>query len=158
MKKTLSILMSILIIALSFVFVVGAEGAEVDTRCKCLDHKPNPANSCTCCRYCNNVDESWLTTCAKKYDAQGNRIKEASCCTECKGIIPCGCDCPCCPSDSDADSPNAGNGGAILTPGQQEEVVDGFQGVLGRIRAFFDKLFNAIFEFLRFDEIMGNNK
>ena len=148
MKKTLSILMSILIIALSFTFLAGAAG------CDCKTHTDSE-EGCHCCFACDNLDEGYVTSCIKdaprKEDGSYDTAKR--CCNECRGLIPCGCGCDCCAADANGENTNNGQ---ILTPDQQEQVVDGFQSVLGRIREFFDKLFNAIFEFLRFDEIMGN--
>ncbi len=149
MKKTLSILMTILIIALSFTFVASAA-------CECREHKASPANSCHCCIDCDNFDEHWASSCVKKTDAEGKIVidKESRCCIHCTGLLDCSCGCECCVA---GDGNNSSAPGQILTPEQQDQVVDTFQNVLGRIREFFDKLFDAIFEFLRFDEIMGNN-
>ncbi len=151
MKKALSILMSILIIALSFTFIAGA----VDACPECLS-KEHKAEKCGCCFYCPNLDTALLVPCLR----EGNGVKlengeVAFCCHECDGWYPCDCDCECCPKSA-SDFENSNNN-QILTPEQQEQVIDGFQSVLARIREFFDKLFDAIFEFLRFDEIMGNN-
>ncbi|MBQ3136295.1 MAG: hypothetical protein IJB74_02315 [Clostridia bacterium] len=148
MKKTLSILMSILILALSFTFLAGAAG------CDCKTHT-NSAEGCHCCFDCNNLDVHYITSCIKDAAVDGEYDYNKRCCNECTGLIPCNCGCDCCAPDANGGN-NTGNG-PILTPDQQEEVIDGFQNVLSRIREFFDKLFNAIFEFLRFDEIMGNN-
>lgn len=139
MKKILSILMSILIIVLSFTVMASAAGHP------CKDHIVDPEIGCHCCIDCPNLDEDYVTSCIK----DGKR-----CCVDCRGVIPCDCGCPCCATDAD-NGETSGNG-QILTPDQQEQVIDGFQGVLARIREFFDKLFDMIFEFLRFDEIMGN--
>ncbi len=148
MKKVLSILMSILIIALSLTLIAGAAG------CDCKDHT-DAASGCHCCINCDNFDVHYATSCVKKVDGNGNVVIDGStrCCIECTGIIPCDCGCDCCAPDADNDSSAPD---PILTPDQQEQVVSGFQKVLARIREFFDNFFNTIFEFLRFDEIMGN--
>ncbi len=149
MKKTLSILMSILIIALSFTFVASAAG------CGCKDHT-NSAEGCHCCLDCNNLDEHYISSCIKDAPRteDGKYDFSQRCCNECTGVLPCACGCDCC-ALSDEDIENMGGQDQILTPEQQEAVVSTFQKVLARIREFFDNLFNAIFEFLRFDEIMG---
>lgn len=150
MKKVLSVLLTVLVIALSFTFVAGA------VECTCKDHT-NSADGCHCCVYCPNLDTYYLTSCVKNADGslKTNDNGEAEfCCTACNGIRPCHCGCDCCPENGEdsAEGPDQ-----LLTDDQQQQVIDGFQSVLGRIREFFDKLFDAIFEFLRFDEIMGNN-
>lgn len=150
MKKTLSILMSILTIVLSLTFLAGAAG------CDCKDHT-NAATGCHCCIDCDNLDEHYITSCIKDKAKNGEYNYDDRCCHECTGLIPCTCGCPCC-ALSDEDLENLGNGnGQIFTPDQQEQIVTGFQKVMLRIREFFDTFFDVIFEFLRFDEIMGNN-
>ncbi|MBE6776464.1 MAG: hypothetical protein E7543_09845 [Ruminococcaceae bacterium] len=171
MKKVLSVLLAVLVVSLSFAFVVGAEEAVVYPVCECKDHT-NAAEGCHCCVYCDNLDYGYLTHCVKKADGSLNEyyvlekyVDELTgtetyknrrviefCCTDCDGIVPSSCSCGKCEPDTD-DSVKAPD--QLLTEDQQQQVIDGFQSVLGRIRDFFDKLFNAIFEFLRFDEIMG---
>lgn len=172
MKKALSVLLTVLVIALSFTFIVGAE-AEVYPVCECRDHT-NSADGCHCCVYCDNLDTYYLTPCVKKADGSlddyyveeeyvneetgevtiKNRRVVEFCCTDCDGIAPSSCTCGNCDPETDESVKGPDQ---ILDENQQQQVIDGFQSVLGRIREFFDKLFNAIFEFLRFDEIMGNN-
>lgn len=144
MKKALSILMAILVLSMSFVVSVSA----ADPVCTCEDHKAGTDKSCYCCIYCDNLDRDQLTSCGK--DADGT---EVLCCNECSGIYPCTCGCPCC-TLTDAEIEDSKND-PILNEEQQQEVIDTFQRVLRQISDFFDKLFDAIFEFLRFDEIMG---
>ena len=151
MKKVLSILMSILIIALSLTFVAGAATGK----CEACGSKEHKAENCYCCIDCENLDIHHITSCIKDAERleNGEYDLNARCCTSCTGIIPCSCGCSCCSlSESDKDT-----GKEIFTEEQQEGIIDAFQSVLGRVREFFDKLFNTIFEFLRFDEIMGNN-
>lgn len=150
MKKVLSVLLTILVIALSFTFIAGAE------ECNCKDHT-NGSEKCHCCVYCPNLDTYYLTSCVKNPDGslKLNENGEVEfCCTDCDGMRFCNCKCDCCMLENDdtATGPDQ-----ILDENQQQQVIDGFQKILGRIREFFDKLFDAIFEFLRFDEIMGNN-
>ena len=52
---------------------------------------------------------------------------------------------------------NQGEDAAPVNEEAQEEFVTGFQAVLKRISDVFDKIFNAIFEFLRLDEVLGRN-
>ena len=154
MKKTLSILLTVLMIALSFTFLVSAEDAPV---CNCYDHQASPAYSCKCCFYCDNLNVNAVTPCMKdgngvKKDADGFVVE--TCCGFCDGWREgCHCDCECCPKGTTSNDQN----NELLDDNQKEQVVNGFQKVLARFREFFDNLFNTIFEFLRFDEIMGNN-
>ncbi len=151
MKKTLSILLTVLIIALSFTFIAGAED------CNCKDHT-NDEKGCHCCVYCPNLDTYYLTSCVKNDDGSLKLNENGTvdfCCAECTGIAPCACTtCDCCKYENDDTVTGPDQ---IFDEEQQEQIIDGFQNILGRIRDFFDKLFDAIFEFLRFDEIMGNN-
>lgn len=150
MKKALSILMSILIVLSLSLFAFGAEAGV----CDCKDHT-NSEKGCHCCINCNNLDTYYLTSCAS--DGKGNiESPLVLCCNECTGIRPCSCGCDCCIVDDTAGTEYEGNG-QIFTEDQQEEIVNTFQKVLGRLREFFDELFNRIFEFLRFDDVMGNN-
>lgn len=143
MKKALSILLALLVLSMTFIFSVGA----ADAACGCLDHTDS-AEGCSCCLECDNLDRDQLTSCAK--DADGT---ETLCCMSCSGIFPCKCGCACCAlSDKEQEDPGFD---PILDEDQQEEVISAFQRVLRQISDFFDKLFDAIFEFLRFDEIMG---
>ena len=135
MKKTLSILMSILIIALSFTFMASAAGHPCD------NHVVDPEIGCNCCFECPNLNVDYVTSCIKDAAAGGDYVFSKRCCTECRGLIPC----------------NVPGNGQILSPEQQETFIEVFQDVLARVREFFDNFFDMIFEFLRFDEIMGNN-
>ncbi len=157
MKKTLSILMSVLIIALSFTMVSSA----ALYKCDCTDHV---AKDCKCCIYCPNLDKHYLTSCAVNPDGtlkyanpeapEEERYVEL-CCKKCTGIIPCSCGCSCCTlSEEDIENMNPDQ---IFNEQQQEQIVDTFQKVLGRIREFFDDFFDTLFELLRLDEILGRN-
>ncbi|MBR5437826.1 MAG: hypothetical protein IKV21_02800 [Clostridia bacterium] len=147
MKKVISVLMSILIVALSFSFVVAAEAPK----CECTDH--NFSGECRCCVYCENLPATALRTCVMNADGTLKKNEDGvveTCCKECNGLTNCTCTCGCCPANGSSEE-----SGELLNPEQQEAVISTFQGVLARVREFFDKIFNAIFEFLRFDEIMG---
>ncbi len=157
MKKTLSILMSVLILALSFTMVSSAAAYK----CECVDHV---AKDCKCCIYCPNLDNHYLTSCAVNSDGtlkyanpeapEEERYVEL-CCKKCTGIIPCDCGCSCCTlSEEDIENMNPDQ---IFDENQQEQIITGFQKVLGRLRTFFDDFFEMVFEFLRLDEILGRN-
>ncbi len=149
MKKALSILMSVLIIALSFTFVASAA-------CDCKEHKDAPVNSCSCCIECDNIDTHALASCVKTVKVGDKYVIDESvpaCCIYCTGFTTCTCACDCCVGDKDGNAaPDQ-----IFDENQQETIIETFQKVLGRVREFFDKFFDAIFEFLRFDQIMGDN-
>ncbi|MBR6568681.1 MAG: hypothetical protein IKK60_08535 [Clostridia bacterium] len=158
MKKTLSILMSVLILALSLAMVSSAAA-----KCKC-DIEEHPAGKCTCCIYCEELDVHYLTSCAVKADGTLNLIPDPAnpgeeyvelCCNKCTGILPCNCGCACCTlSEDDIEDMQPDQ---IFDENQQEQIVSTFQKILNRFREFFDNFFEMIFELLRFDEIMGNN-
>ena len=148
MKKLLSVILAVLIVVTcSFAaFVVFAEdAAPVDTTCHCANH--NPDAPCHCCVYCPNLDKGYLTSCV-----QYNENGEASfCCSKCTGIWPCTCGCDCC-NDNYAEIDD-GTGLPILTPDQQDAFIGGFQGAMAKVAAVFDRIFNAIMDFLRIEEV-----
>lgn len=149
MKKALSILLALLMLTAVFALPASAAG------CECLDHDKSGAY-CTCCVYCENLDPGKKTTCLEFVtDEEGNRVAK-TCCNECDGVFPCGCGCGCC-ALTDEDKADLNTSDPLLTPEQQETVIETFQRILSQIAEFFDNIFETIFEFLRFDDIMGNN-
>ncbi len=152
MKKALSILLSVLMIMSCFAFAISAEERVFAGECECTDHKPaSTGEKCHCCIFCNNLENSYVTSCVKRNDDGTVTV----CCHYCDGIYPCDCDCECCPKDYDA-SQDATK--PILTPEQQDKVVSTFQRIMSQFVEWFDNFFNTIFEFLRLDEILGTNK
>ena len=131
----------------------------------CDDHVDK--STCHCCIYCpENPSFAYVTPCHKGYADGGYYLLDSTCCKDCNGFIDnkgkCGCSCSCCTLNTDGSMGDLSNpiGGVweeIWDEEAQEEYVSGFQAVLKRISDVFDKIFNAIFEFLRLDEILGRN-
>lgn len=149
MKKTLSVILALIMLTMTMVFAVGAAGAA----CGCEDHNSNRTEKCHCCIFCDNLDTHYLTSCASKADGTLESPLEL-CCSKCDGVFPCSCGCDCCKL-TDSEKVENDKPGPILNENQQQTVIESFQNVLRRISDFFDKFFDMIFEFLRFDEIMG---
>ncbi len=158
MKKVISILLVVLVAFSAMSMIAGAEVISPEPKCTCANHKSTPANSCHCCVLCPNIEKSYLTACATNDNKDGSGTYDGSlCCSNCTGIFPCNCGCSCCKdNDSDKnDKPILGNGGELWNSDAQEEFVNGFQAILKRVSDVFDKIFNAIFEFLKIDGILG---
>ncbi len=155
MKKVISLVLAVLMVMSVMAFAVSAieiEEAPITGVCTCKDH--DAKNACHCCVLCPNLDKSYLTACAKNTSADGG-FDGRVCCNKCTGIWPCNCGCECClEHDQDIDDVT---GGPILSDDTQKDIVSAFQNILKQISDWFDNLFDAIFEFLRFDEIMGKN-
>ncbi len=155
MRKIVSIVLAVLML-----FSVMAVSASAEVVC-CDNHKAE--GNCHCCINCPKLTLGYVTPCAKEYRDGEYVIKDEFCCTACKGVIDnnlkCGCKCDCCVLNDDGTIGLDGTlFGDLWNEWWDEEAqgafVDGFQGVLARIAAVFDRIFDAIFEFLRLDEIL----
>ena len=160
MKKIISVVLAALML-----FSVMAVSASATAECTCgPDHKGG--YDCLCCVYCPDLPEGRRVSCSTK-NADG---EYEFCCKDCQGFLgvdgKCGCkaDCECCVLKEDGTT---GGTGDFVAPGgtldevwgeeQQNSFVEGFQAVLKKISDVFDKIFDAIFEFLRLDEVLGRN-
>ena len=148
MKKVISVLLAALMLMSCFGMVSFAE----DAVCKCPQGVQVDGQACHCCVYCPNLDSSYVMNCYFKYGAY--------CCDACNGMYPCNCGLTCgCEYCVDADQDiSAGDStlGDIWSEQDQENSVDGFQAILKKISDFFGMVFDAIFEFLRIDEVLGS--
>ncbi len=154
MKKTLSLFLAVLMLAITLIMPVGA-ALIPDIRkpgvCMCEDHiKTSP---CHCCLYCENLDNTYVLDCCKK-DVLGGEEVWTFCCTVCTGLWDCECvDCSCCAEKKDEYLDEGSN--AIIPPSTQNSIVTGFQNAMQKIKAVFDKFFDSIFEFLRIEDFFG---
>ena len=150
MKKALSLLLAVVLILSTFAvsFAVFAEDVGMK-ECTCSNCTRVP-NGCHCCAYCPYIDKTFLLSCAK--DEDGN-FKGSFCCGECSGIWPCDCHCGCeaCENKSQEPDPDPE---PIIPEAQRKTFIEAFQSAIKRVAAVFDKIFNAIFEFLRIDELV----
>ena len=162
MRKIISVILAVLM--LFSVMAVSASAAAGE--CKCDDHIESSA--CHCCIYCpENPTYAYVTPCHKAFNGQTYEILEGKfCCHECTGFInnkgECGCECDCCTLNidgtmGDLSTPVGGLWDEIWDEDAQQSFIDGFQAILKRISDAFDKFFDAIFEFLRLDEVLGRN-
>ena len=151
MKKVLSVLLALIIVltgAFTVMFAFAEEQPVVDTTCHCANHKSaSTGEKCHCCVYCDNLDKGYVTSCVQ-YNEDG---VASFCCSKCTGIWPCTCGCDCC-NDHYANIDD-GTGLPLLNPEQQSAFIGGFQGVMSKISAVFDRIFNAIFDFLRIENL-----
>lgn len=150
MKKALSVFLATLMILSCFTIGFGVIAAdEADPQCTCADCTKVPSG-CHCCAYCTYLDTTYLCSCAK--DETG-KFKGSFCCGDCNGIWPdCGCECSCCQKDINADPSDSNE--PLIPEKQRETIVKVFQNVIQKIAAVFDMLFDAVFEFLRIDDLI----
>ena len=159
-------IISVLLVVLMLFSAVAVSASAANGVCKCGDdHRED--NTCHCCIYCpENPSYAFVTPCYKKYDNGGYVLEEKTCCDDCSGFInnegTCGCACECCTLNvdgtfGDKSEPIGGYWPDLWSEENQEEFVNGFQAILKRISDVFDAIFDAIFEFLRLDEVLGRN-
>ena len=157
MRKIISVVLAALML-----FSVMAISASAEAACTC-----GPAHvdsyDCLCCVYCPDMPQGRIVSCAKK-NADG---EYTFCCVDCQGFLgtdgTCGCKeaCTCCVLEEDGTiggSTSDAIGGAIEDvwgEKQQNSFVESFQAVLKKISDAFDRFFNAIFEFLKIDNVPG---
>ncbi len=161
MRKIISVILAVLML-FSAMAVSASAASGV---CNCDDHKAD--STCHCCIYCpENPSFAYVTPCHKEYKNGKYVLKDTYCCGDCDGFIDnngkCGCNCKCCALDIDGTvgdlrDPIGGYWNDIWDEEAQQSFVDGFQAILKRISDVFDKIFDAIFEFLRLDEVLGRN-
>lgn len=177
MKKSISVLLALVMLFGCFAMtasaaVTGGEwvpvGYDVDGAyiyqyklygtCTCENADHFNGEKCHCCVFCPNLDDSYLTKCAIENNENGETGFDGTvCCEECTGIWPCNCKCSCCgEKDQDLDD-NNNNIDDIWDEQDQENFVNGFQAILKKISDAFDRFFDAIFAFLRLDEVLGRN-
>lgn len=156
MRKIISVVLAALMLFSVMAVCVSAVGT-----CNC-----GPAhvggNNCLCCVYCDGLPQGRIVSCAKM-----NADDEYEfCCKNCQGFIgrdgKCGCteDCKCCVLKEDGTTGGSTSdaiGGAIEDvwgEEQQKSFVESFQAILKKISDAFDKFFDAIFEFLKIDNVI----
>ncbi len=150
MKKTLAVVLAVIMMLSCFtvgfgVFAVDEEEITPVTKavvCNCTDCVGETEGKCHCCIACPYLDKRYVTDCVV-FNADGTFT---FCCDNCTGIWPCKCGHECCRTDETIDDPA---GEPILTPGQQQSVISGFQNLMKIFTSIFDRLFNAVLEFLR---------
>lgn len=160
MRKIISVVLATLMLFSVMAVSVSAAGV-----CDCGAGEYQHDNNCLCCIYCPGLPQGRIVSCAEKV---GDEYK--FCCGDCQGFIgkdgKCGCDaeCVCCVLNDDGTTGGTTDlgpiGGAVEDvwgEEEQENFVNGFQAVLKKISDAFDRFFNAIFEFLRLDEVLGRN-
>lgn len=158
MRKIISVILAALML-FSVMAVSASAASEV---CNCDDHVAN--STCHCCIYCpENPSFAYVTPCHKDYVNGKYVLTDTYCCGDCRGFIDnkgkCGCSCECCALDingnvGDFSNPIGGYWNEVWDEDAQQSFVDGFQAILKRISDVFDKIFDAIFEFLRLDEVL----
>ena len=162
MKKTLALLLSALMLVLSFAlcFSVFAEDAteeivSAEPICEFCGAKHTSYDdasgsirlfSCKCCVNCDYLDETALTKCARN---ELGHYRGTQCCAECTGIFPCRCgetneecSCPYC----NAVSQETDQGPVEVVPQKAKTTFTSvFSNVMGKLSDVFSKLFKVIF-------------
>lgn len=113
-----------------------------------------------CCIYCPNLDHSLVKSCVtwvtNPDNPEGKKLA-AACCVDCTGLVGCRCNCGCAACAKDSVDVDEGDStlGEFWGPTEQENFINGFQAILKKISDAFDAFFDAIFKFLRIDEVIG---
>ncbi len=159
MKKVISVLLS-LVMVMSCLGVLAVAGVDGTTGiCVCQNHI---TENCSCCVYCPQLSESAKAGCVTREDKGDGYYLIIACCESCTGLAFCdcgesnGCSCSSCKDENIEDS--EASQGALLPEDVQSDIVSWFQLILGRISDAFDVFFDAIFEFLRLDEVLGRTE
>lgn len=158
MKKFISVFLAALMLMSCFAV---SSFAAVDTfskMCICTDHiKGQP---CTCCVLCPNPDIDKWNTCYRETcetDENGNLVNGTFCCKDCRGVVhngSCGCACECCKGNENVEDGNH-TFDNVITDQDKDNFVASFQEVIKKLSDFFNMVFDAIFEFLRIEEVLG---
>lgn len=159
MKKALSVVLALIMIMTCGMVAFATEAevlGEVGTYkvCECKDCKK--AAGCTCCIFCPYLNEDFILQCVKPVEGPEGERHVVKCCANCSGLFPCDCGskCGCATCDGESIEKDDGSGDPLLTPEQQEKFVNGFQKIIKIISDAFNKFFDAIFEFLRIDQVI----
>ena len=160
MRKIISVLLAILMI---FSVMTVAASAESAVRCDCGNHDDSLGATCYCCVNCPELPANYRFACVKK---EGD--KYVTCCERCDGYYgavfgkcTCSdspdCDCTFCASSGEDADDDSSYLDKVVSEQDKENFVDGFQAVLKKISDVFDRFFDAIFSFLKLDQILGRN-
>ena len=143
MKKTLSVLLAVLLLFATFAigFAVFADDA---TPCPAGCGKPHSTtpSSCTCCLNCPNLDMSKVVACAK--DEHG--LKNSFCCANCTGFYDCTCGktCKCTYCTGTGDAPET-ELKPVIPEQTQDYIKELFQNIIHKISEVFDRIFEVAF-------------
>lgn len=159
MRKIISVLLAILMIFSVMTIAASAEAI----RCDCGNHDDSLGATCYCCVNCPELPANYRFACVKK---EGD--KYVTCCERCDGYYgavygkcTCSdspdCDCTFCASSGEDADDDSSYLDKVVSEQDKENFVDGFQAVLKKISDVFDRFFDAIFSFLKLDQILGRN-
>ncbi len=145
MKKTLAVVLAVVMLFATFAFGFAAFADDTSTCPSC--GKPHSAapGSCSCCLNCPNLDLSKVCACAKNE----NGLKGSFCCANCTGFFDCTCGktchCPFCSGDGVAPESELK---PIVPEQTQIHIKDLFQNIIKKISEVFDRIFEAAFAVL----------
>ena len=147
MKKVISVFLA----ALMLMSCLAVVGFAAEKTCTCGVGVHVDGEPCACCVYCPNPNKS-------KWNACYSPAKDSYCCADCTGMYGCTCKCGCehCKTGNQDIAGDNNTLDKVVDDQTKGELVSGFQGLLKKVSDFFDKIFDAIFEFLRIDEVLGN--
>ena len=157
MKKTLAILLAVLLLASALTIAFAADFDPIETGPIC-ESCGNPHTSydaatgtikpftCKCCAACDYVDEGALTKCARNAEGHYSGFK---CCSACTGIFPCLCvennpECNCAYCGTKAQEQDQGP--VEVVPEKAKNIFTNvFSNVMGKLSDVFSRLFELIF-------------
>ncbi len=156
MKKIISVFLAITML-FSFAAVAFAADETATYECTCTNCRKDV--DCTCCIYCEYTGKRMSCV---TFDEDNGGVA-VFCCERCTGFLGCTCGdeedpealCVCthCRAEAQDGKDPAGSQNQIFDSDTQKSIIDMFQNILGKISAVFDMIFDAIFEFLRIDEL-----
>ena len=179
MKKALSIVLALIMIMSSCMLAFAAEEKccdncteTVDCRCceeclygatgtyrECKCSECTKTAGCICCVFCPYLNEAYVLSCAEVVVGSNGEKRVVLCCENCKGVFPCECgvkasDCSCVICDGKSKEANESEKDPLLSEEQQKDFVTAFQKIIKVLENAFNKFFDAIFEFLRIEEVV----
>ena len=149
MKKTLSVILALVMLMSCCVVAFAADGCDCDDCTK--------SAGCHCCIYCPYLNEDYILQCAQVEVVDGEK-QVVLCCAHCTGTWPCSCglnsNCGCATCNGSSLDANDGKGEPLVPEDMQDDFVSGFQKIIKIVADAFNKFFDAIFEFLRINEVL----
>ena len=152
MKKFISVLLALIMVMSCFGVMASAAVNLTTGTCICANHVES---NCTCCVYCPTLSESAKADCLVREQNADGSYTITVCNAECTGLAYCTCSG--CEYDEDYSGSDAG-AGALIPEDVQDDIVTWFQLILSKVSTAFDEFFEAIFEFLRLEDVLGRTE
>lgn len=146
MKKTLSVILAVVMLITMSVSAINVFAEGETCECGCADCTM-VMGTCHCCVDCPYLDFSYLLDCSK--DETTGHFKGFGCCAECRNIWPCECgsDCGCeycVPGDEEAPDPIQ----PVIPPEAQNKIIQIFQDIMRTLNDVINNIFEKFYELL----------